>query len=167
MEKLCKKYHGNSVEESYSVMSAEAKGFVRDFKNALKREFAPYGAELIGFKPNHYDTSGFIKIGDRFVYVSYSIPRYDEKFDFYDRSMRNHVLYRTAESEKDYRGGGNHFCSLMELVDEILFLLRIEKIQKEQKEPAAIKKQTETKKEPEKKSSGISGQLSLFDLFAA
>ncbi len=110
-----KKWDGKMLEDWGTTMSDEAKAFYRAFKNYLKREFP--GAELTGFKPNHYDFSGFLTLDGKVVYISHSLNRvgYEALADFSDRSCMNGVLYRTAKDTKDFRGGTNHFTSIYSL----------------------------------------------------
>ena len=110
-----RKWNGKRIEDWGSVMSTDAKSFYRAFKNYLKREFPD--AELIGFKPNHYDFSGFIHQGDNYIYISHALDRYKERVDFNDSGVSTGVLYRTADGPKDYRGGTNNFCSINKLAD--------------------------------------------------
>ena len=98
-------------------MSDDAKGFYRAFKNYLKREFPD--AELIGFKPNHYDFSGFICQDGKYIYISHDIDRGRGYVDFNDHDPMNGVLYRTAEGPRDYHGGHNNFCSIKNLGDSV------------------------------------------------
>ena len=123
MKNFRTKWNGKAVEDCGCYMSKEAKSFVTAFKNMLKRELAPYGVEVIGMKPNHYDFSGFLKRGDKYVYLSYDIPRYGQKIDFDQRGWAGPVLVRTAESDHDYHGGHNNFCSIADTPQEILRLL--------------------------------------------
>lgn len=118
MQQFYKKYHNHSVEDACTTMSKEAKSFVTAFRNMLKREL-PLSAEIINFKAGHYDCSGFIKCNDKYVYVSYNIPRYNAIIDFNKRD----VLYRTANHEKDYTGGANHYTSILDLPNAITTLL--------------------------------------------
>ncbi len=116
-------YDGKMLEDDGCYMSEEAKGFFKAFKNHLKKNLP--GCELTGFKPNHYDTSGFVTRPDgKVIYVSYSLNRmgYGCVADFNDHSCMNGVLYRTAENTKDYRGGRNCFASLKNIAAEILKL---------------------------------------------
>lgn len=117
-------YNGRMMPDTGSYMSDEAKGFVSAFKNFLKRNLP--GCTLHGFKPNHYDTSGFITRPDgSIVYVSYSLERLPNggcMADFSRTDSFGGVLYRTASSLKDYTGGRNHFTSIFSLPDAILEL---------------------------------------------
>ncbi len=117
--KTFKKWNNKPIEDWGCVCSDDCKAFYRAFRNYLKR-IVP-GAELIGFKANHYDTSGFIKVDNRYLYISHAIERYYGKVNFDDTGAHFGVLYRSAENEKDYRGGANHFCSINELADRIKF----------------------------------------------
>lgn len=114
-----KKWNKKPIEDWGCVCSDDAKSFYRAFKNYLKR-IVPEG-EIIGFKANHYDASGFIKVGDHYLYISHSIERYQGYVDFDDTGAHFGVLYRTALNEKDYKGGANHFCSINELADRVRF----------------------------------------------
>lgn len=115
--KTFKKWDKRHIEDWSCYMSDDGKKFYRAFKNYLKRSFP--GDEIIGFKPNHYDASGFIRRGDNYIYVSHSIDRYREWVDFSVSSCTGGVLYRTAENAKDYTGGGNHFTSINNMVEDI------------------------------------------------
>ncbi len=121
MDRLRKKYDKKAVEDQGCYMSKEAKSFVTCFKNALKRSFPN---ATITIKAGHYDLYGFISQNGNIAYISYSIPRYDQPFDFNDTSCMNGVLYRRAESIKDYKGGPNHFCSLNQLTDRLDFFFK-------------------------------------------
>ncbi len=114
--KTFKKWNKKRIEDWGAYMSEDGKSFYRAFKNYIKRSFPD--AELIGFKPNHYDTSGFIKRGGVYVYVSHSIDRYRGYVDF-ETGAINGVLYRVARDEKDYTGGANNFTSINNMVKDI------------------------------------------------
>lgn len=106
------------VEDWGAYMSDEAKSFFRAFKSYLKRNLPE--CDLIGFKPNHYDTFGFIQKGDKFIYVSYNLrDNYPTMADFSRSDCLGGVLYRTAKHQKDYTGGSNHFTSINNLVSSI------------------------------------------------
>ena len=106
-----RRWNKKSIEDDGMYMSKEAKSFFRAFKNFVQRCFPD--AELIGFEPNHYDTSGFIKKDGKYIYVSYTLNRGNQcRPDFSASDALNGVLYRTADGPKDYRGGSNHFTSI-------------------------------------------------------
>ena len=118
MDKFLAKYQGHTFEDWGSICSDDFKKFVRDFKSYLKRNL-PGDCELIGFKPNHYDTSGFVKHGSEYIYVSYSWDRYSP-VDIIRTDPMMGVLIRYAKDERDYRGERNNFTSLMEAPDDIV-----------------------------------------------
>ena len=122
MDKFLKEYDGHRFEDWGTTCSTDFKSFCRKFKNYLKRNLP--GCEVIGFKANHYDTSGFIKKGEHFVYVSYSWNRFSP-VDINEDGTRG-VLYRVAHSEKDYRGELNHFVSLKEIPEAIKEMIKVE-----------------------------------------
>lgn len=119
--KFCE-YDGKHMEDWGTTMSTESKEFFKAFKAYLKKNLP--NCELTGFRPNHYDTSGFVTRPDgKIVYVSYSLDRLPDGScvaDFDASSCKNGVLYRTAESTKDYRGGMNHFTSLNKVIKAIV-----------------------------------------------
>lgn len=118
-----KKWNKKNIEDWGSVMSDDGKAFYKAFKGYLKRSFPD--AEIIGFKPNHYNAFGFVKYNDKYIYISHNIDRYRCHVDFDDTSTLYGVLYRTAKNEKDYTGGRNHFTSINCLVDEVNDLLAL------------------------------------------
>lgn len=73
-----------------------------------------------GGQPNHYDCSGFLCKDGKYIYISYSIPRYGEKINFDDSGYINGVLYRTAENDHDFHGGHNNFSSISNLPRKII-----------------------------------------------
>jgi len=110
------------MEDWGSYMSTEAKSFYRAFKNYLKREFPE--AELVGFKPNHYDFSGFVVQDGKCIFISHNLyrtPNGTAMADFDDSSFMNGVLYRTALNTKDFsgKGGHNQFTSIFALADRL------------------------------------------------
>ena len=101
---------------STSGKSKQCSQFGNDLKKALKNDLgADYNVEInIG----HFYISGFVnKIGtDKYVYFRVEDLR-DSDNGFDD------VLYRSAENNKDYRGGTNKFCNLFELDKKIVELI--------------------------------------------
>lgn len=114
-----KSWSGKRVADTGAYMSKEATSFVRAFRNMLKRQLEPEGIE-VELKPNHYDCSGFLRKDDKYIYISYSIPRGGYPIDFDACDAMNGVLYRTAKNERDFRGGNNHFSSLNRIARDIL-----------------------------------------------
>ena len=81
----------------------------KEFRNLAKK----LGAELT-FKGNYFEYSAFFKKSDKCIYVHIGDVRYNIGGNWYDK-----VLYRTAEDEKDYRGGANNYCSYDKLESEM------------------------------------------------
>lgn len=116
-------YNGKHMEDAGGVMSEESKDFFRAFKAYLKKNLP--GCELTGFKPNHYDFSGFVTRPDKkIIFVSYSLDRTPAGCvaDFDDFTPMYGVLYRTAENTSDYKGGRNHYTSINDIVKRVLAL---------------------------------------------
>ncbi len=111
------KWNGRRVEDYGAFMSDEAKSYTRAFRNFLRRNFLE--AELVGFKPNHYDTSGFLVIDGVYVCVRMEVPRWGVKIDFSDEGFPGGILYRTAKDIHDFHGDANHFSSIFNLVEAI------------------------------------------------
>lgn len=157
--KKFKKWDKQCIPDMGCVMSPEAKAFYRAFKGYLKRTFP--NADLIGFKPNHYDTSGFLKADGKYIYISHSIDRYHESVDFSICGSRG-VLYRLAKDEKDYKGGPNHFCSIYELEESVNAMLQDGEygentiLQKKMRKQFSMQNNKETEKAGE--------QITIFDL---
>ena len=122
--KTFRRWNKKYIADWGAYNSDDSKAFYRAFKNYLKRTFP--SAELIGFKPNHYDFSGFIKFDGITIYISHDIDRSRQYVDFEDTGCSHGVLFRTAENEKDYHGGPNHFSSIFCLENEIKKLISFE-----------------------------------------
>lgn len=110
------RFRNKAIQDDGVYPSKEFKSFATCFKNYLKRLFPD--AEIVNFNKGHYDVSAFVRFpNDKFVYVSYSVPRYGRRIDVTRSDASEGVLYRTAEHEHDYRGGSNNFTSLERLAD--------------------------------------------------
>ncbi|MCD7728563.1 MAG: hypothetical protein LUI60_01450 [Clostridia bacterium] len=93
------------------------KTFETKYINYLKSIAKEYSWELVNVLRNHYQFSAFFKNKDKFVYVSISDVRY------FKNEWFNHILYRTAEHEKDYHGGYNRYSDLYNLKYNIFGIL--------------------------------------------
>ena len=91
--------------------------FSKEFKKEIKKRL-PEGAELVTWNVGHYDISGFIKRGDKYVYFSISDVRY------FKNEWYNNILVRTAKDTNDYTGGSNNYVSLPAFKEKIEELLR-------------------------------------------
>ena len=86
------------------------KSFQRKYINYLRALCKENGWELIVSSKSHYWFSIFIRNqAGKYLYLCISDVR------FFKNEWYNHILIRTAEHEKDYRGGGNNYTSLPNL----------------------------------------------------
>ena len=107
-EKYCKRTW--EVQDDSGVTSSEFDQFARDFKSVL-REISGSDWELAKYNKGHYYVSAFLRNAldsEKFLYLSVDDIRYNP-------SWYKNILYRTAENEKDYRGGTNQYTSLEDL----------------------------------------------------
>lgn len=93
--------------------------FARDFRSDLKTMLKGTGWTVLPYKAGWFDFSGFLynEEKDRYVYFSISDVRYRQD-EWFER-----VLIRTAKHDKDWTGGGNHFCRFTE-IPEVLTWIR-------------------------------------------
>lgn len=105
----------SDCEGDYAPATFFKKHFIpiarKEFKALAKR----IGAE-IEFSPNYFDYSAFFSKNGKFVYVHVGDVRFESRW-------YEHILYRTAKSNKDYTGGSNRYCSYEELEEELSYLL--------------------------------------------
>lgn len=109
------KWVGNKFESS-TGLTEEFSQFVRDFKKHIL-SVLPSGSELVNWSRGHFEVSGFVKRGDKFVYFSISDVR------FWQDSWNEDILIRTAEHEKDYTGGSNDSTSLARFQERVNYYL--------------------------------------------
>lgn len=124
-----KKWNGKTLQDDGCHVSKEFHSFQVAFFNAMRKIAASLGGELVNHSYGHYDMSGFIKRGNKYVYFNYSSSLCGGRTHV---SLRGTSLYtcastpmyfRTAENENDYRGGSNNFSSFEEceeLIDKLL-----------------------------------------------
>lgn len=93
------------------------KQFERKYINYLKSLCKDNGWEFVRALKNHYEFSAFLKANNQFVYFNISDVRY------WLNEWYNHILIRTAESDKDYHGGQNNYTNLPDLTKNILRLV--------------------------------------------
>jgi hypothetical protein len=82
------------------------KQFERKYINYLKSLCKENGWELVNVCKNHYQFSAFFKCENKYIYMSISDVR------FWNNEWYNHILFRTAEHERDYYGGQNLYTTL-------------------------------------------------------
>ena len=94
-----------------SETGEDYKSFQRKYINYLRALCKENGWSLVNVGKNHYCFTAFIKDKhDLCVFISIPDVR------FWKNEWYNHILIRTAESEKDYCGYGNNYTHLIELV---------------------------------------------------
>jgi hypothetical protein len=94
------------------------KQFERKYINYLKKLCKENGWEFIVAHKNHYEFSAFFKVDTTYIYFSISDVR------FWNNEWYNHILFRTAQNEKDYHGGSNNYTDLPNLTENINKLIR-------------------------------------------
>lgn len=123
LQKFIKDYNGYAIEDCCAVTGSDFKSYCTKLRNALRKEAKAVGFDDVTLKPGHYDMHGFFNKKDKYVYWSFSVVRGDMP-TFLDKSGCSHgFLYRTAKSDKDYKGGNNHFTDLANLVSEAYSLI--------------------------------------------
>ena len=124
-----KKWHGRTLEDAGAYVSKEYKSFQTAFINAMKKIAADLGGEVVNQSKGHYDVSGFIKVGDSYVYFNYDTslcPGGRSHIILKDTSncWIEPLLIRTAKNEKDYTGGTNNFAPFIDCQKYIERLLK-------------------------------------------
>lgn len=115
-------YKGTDFDENSGCYeSDEMKSFFKAFKKDLKKMLSSEFQDFISLKakPNHFDFSGVIKIGEKFIYISLGDLRMNKDFT-------KDILIRNMRHEKDFSGGRNNFVELKFLSESIKNLLERE-----------------------------------------
>lgn len=126
MQKIYKKYQGVAIEDDLAYVSKEFKQFASYFKRRVKVNLEDSGMDLVEFHVGHYEFGGFVERDGKYVYFSYSCPRYGTQIDFGKRDCMEGFLYRTVKNEKDFTGETNHFTDLLHLVSDMEQLIQSE-----------------------------------------
>lgn len=98
------------VQDDGGVTNKEFDQFSHDFKSVLKEICSP-DWEIAKYSKGHYYVSAFLRNvanPEKFLYLNVGDIRHDPNW-------HGRILYRTAENEKDYRGGTNQYSSLENL----------------------------------------------------
>lgn len=113
-----RKWHGKQLEDWGGYRSNEYKSFERAFHKILKSIADDINAELVWFTPMHYDESAMFCRDGKYVYLRHSN-------NLFNRStpVLHHILIRTAEHSKDYKGGPNNYSDWADLANNIDRLL--------------------------------------------
>lgn len=92
--------------ESSSQTTLEFTQFVNTFKKEFKKEMQSVNAQNFTFYKGHFNIYGFFTINSQMFYFSLSDVRGKE----YVSTIN--LLYRTAEHDKDWTGGGNRYVKI-------------------------------------------------------
>lgn len=111
---MLRKYQGRTIQDDGAYKSQEFIRFARDFRSTVKDIASEIGGEICNFHIGHYDVSGFIQRSGKYVYFSYSEPRH-MAVNLLAEDPRFGILIRTANNEKDYTGGYNNFCNILNM----------------------------------------------------
>jgi len=115
-------WRGHTFETS-TTHTPEYLKFLKDFKAAIK-SLLPDRCDMLRFKPNHFDTSGFIRRQDgqkhTYVFVSISDIRY------WPDEWATNILIRTASGPEDYSGGPNNYTTLERFTRDVEHLLDVQ-----------------------------------------
>lgn len=126
-----RKWNGRTLQDDGAYVSKEFHSFQVAFMNAMRKIANSLGGELVNHSYGHYDMSGFIKRGDKYVYFNYSNSLGHggrnhvslKETSLYSMGCCSPMYFRTAANEKDYRGGSNNFHAFEnceELIDKLL-----------------------------------------------
>lgn len=97
--------------ESSSQVTQEFKVFTKVFKNEMTKELKKLGATDIKVGTGgHFCLSGFFKVDEQWFYLSLSDVRDSEYLISQGRPIE--LLYRTAQHDKDFTGGGNQYVNI-------------------------------------------------------
>ena len=104
---------GNYVSKEYN-----------NFQTALLSEISKYAkavdAAVVSENKGHYYTSCFIERNGKFVYINHSA---DVRMDDGIKIELGSFMIRTARHAKDYTGGNNQYCDMLQLqsmIDKLL-----------------------------------------------
>jgi len=125
-----KKWDGRTLQDDGCRVSKEFHSFQIAFMNAMRKIAASLGGEVVNPCYGHYDMSGFVKRGDRYVYFSYSNAcnyggrNYAALTDHHSTGYcLPPMLIRTAAHDHDWTGGANnntYFNMCETMIDDLL-----------------------------------------------
>ena len=125
------KWNGMTLSDDGSYVSKDFHSFQVSFFKATRKMAKNIGAELVNISYGHYDMSGFIKRGDRYVYFSYdNCCGYGgrthiilKRQSLYNTCSLPPMYVRSAANDRDYRGGTNNHCyfdTCEEIIERLL-----------------------------------------------
>jgi hypothetical protein len=96
----------NITFESSTFKTQQFNDFAKLFKRELNKELKTIGVTKVKYNIGHFYSSGFFEKDSQIYYFSLSDVR-DMKFQ-----NKIELLYRTAESYKDFKGGSNQYVTI-------------------------------------------------------
>lgn len=108
-----KKYQGKILQDDGAYKSQEFINFAKDFRSVIKDLADTIGATIESWNVGHYYVSGFLEKEGKYIYFYYNEPRH-MPIDLLRSDAHMGILYRTAKGSKDYTGGCNQFCNLLD-----------------------------------------------------
>ncbi len=101
---------------SGGITGDDYKIFERKFKNVIKK-ILPEGYTIHSWHSNHYQCSWvIITPNENYIYASISDVRY------WQNEWFTNILYRTMESDKDWRGGQNNYTNIFKFAEDVRIL---------------------------------------------
>ena len=101
-----------------AITGEDYKTFERKYISYLKGICKQNNWDFIKANKNHYCFSAFLKVKGRYIYLSISDVRY------FENEWYKNILIRTAQNDRDYTGGSNHYTNLESLETNILKLIQ-------------------------------------------
>jgi hypothetical protein len=92
--------------ESSTFKTQQFNDFAKTFKRELNKELKTIGVTKVKYNIGHFYISGFFEKDNQIYYFSLSDVR-GMKFQ-----NKIELLYRTAESYKDFKGGSNQYVTI-------------------------------------------------------
>lgn len=122
LSSFIKKWDRRTLEDSGSYVSKGFRSFQTAFVNAMKKIATSLDGEVVNVSKGHYDISGFIKRGDKYVYFSYDngigiggrthIMLTMQGCSGMAGAFNCPFMIRTAKDSKDYSGGRNVYIDV-------------------------------------------------------
>ena len=115
MKKILKKWLGYQFS-SGGITGEDYKLFEKEILSYLKRNLRKEGIEFVNPARNHYCCSCIVQNTTTQKYAYFSIS--DVRFSQDEWAYK--VLYRDCAHEKDWSGGGNRYCAIEDLIDNLI-----------------------------------------------
>ncbi len=117
-ENTIKRYNGKFLDDDGCYNSR----MFLDLAKRIQKDVITFKTHtsLIGYRVGHYEVSGYLCRGDRYIYFNYNAPRGGfEPIDMRDASVFGGILYRKVKDPRDTTGGINHFTNFLRFEEDI------------------------------------------------